>query len=166
MNLRGLALAEGIQAKNRRSLVIATEDRVVCAAFWEPKSLLQSGLEALLLVDEEQIAYPVAVNALLNQLSRVGSERGTARVQVIIPNSAPASQDLSIQYGFRRCLNNEPEVSRYQRLSIGAPVDSKSWPSVRHHLFTFTGMGFAEDFGSLVTRNNEFRSRIRMARSS
>jgi hypothetical protein len=101
-------------------------------------------------VDEEQIACPVAVNALLNQLSRLGNERGTARVQVIIPNSAPASQDLAIHYGFRRCLNNEPEVSRYQRLSIGAPVNSKSWPSVRHHLRTSTAMAFAENFGSLV----------------
>ncbi|MEO8735492.1 MAG: GNAT family N-acetyltransferase [Edaphobacter sp.] len=149
-NLRGLVLAEGIQAANRRSLIIANEDRVVCAAFWEPKSLLQSGLEALLLVDEEQVAYPVAVNALLNKFSRLGSERGVARIQVIIPNRAPASQDLAIHYGFRRCLNNESEVSRYQRLSIGAPVSGKTWPSVRHHLRTSTAMGFAEEFASLV----------------
>jgi ribosomal protein S18 acetylase RimI-like enzyme len=148
--VRGLALAEGIHATNRRSLVISNEDRVICAAFWEPKSLLHSGLEALLLVDEEQVATPVAVNALLNQLARLGSERGIARIQVIIPNSAPVSQNLAIHYGFRPCINNEPGISLYQRLSVGTPVNSKSWPSVRHHLRTSTQMGFAEDFTVLA----------------
>jgi ribosomal protein S18 acetylase RimI-like enzyme len=149
-DLRSLAIAEGVQASTRRSLVIAFEDQVICAAFWQPQSVLQGGLEALLLVDEDQVSSLVAVNALLNRLSRIASERGPARVQILIPNSAVGTQDVAIRYGFMRCSGGDAEVSRYQRLSIGGVVDAKSWPSVRQNLQVTADMRFAEDFGSIA----------------
>ncbi|HEY1657134.1 MAG TPA: GNAT family N-acetyltransferase [Candidatus Sulfotelmatobacter sp.] len=148
--LSNLALAEGVQASTRRSLVIAFEDQVICAAFWKPQSVLQGGLEALLLVDEDQVSSLVAVNALLNRLSRIASERGPARLQILIPNSALGAQDVAIRYGFMRCSGSDPEVSRYQRFSIGGVVDATSWPSVRQNLQVTADMRFAEDFASIA----------------
>ena len=148
--LRVLALAEGAQASTRRSLAIAFEDQVICAAFWQPQSVLQGGLEALLLVDEDQVSSLVAVNALLNRLSRIASERGPARVQILIPNSALGSQDVAIRYGFMRCSAGDPGVSRYQRLSIGGVVDTASWPSVRQNLQATSDMRFTGDLASIV----------------
>jgi GNAT superfamily N-acetyltransferase len=148
--LRSLALAEGVHASNRRSLAIAFEDEVICAAFWQPQSVLQGGLEALLLVDEDQVSSLVSVNALLNRLSRIASERGPARVQIIIPNSALGAQDVAIRYGFMRCSGSDPEVSRYQRLSIGGIVDATSWASVRQNLRVTADMRFAENFASIA----------------
>lgn len=148
--LRSLALAEGVQASTRQSLAIAFEDEVICAAFWQPQSVLQGGLEALLLVDEDQVSSLVSVNALLNRLSRIASERGPARVQIIIPNSALGAQDVAIRYGFMRCSGSDPEVSRYQRLSIGGLVDATSWTSVRQNLQVTADMRFAEDFASIA----------------
>jgi hypothetical protein len=148
--LRSLALAEGVQASTRRSLAIAFEDQVICAAFWQPQSLLQGRLEALLLVDEDQVSSLVAVNALLNRLSRLASERGPVRLQIIIPNSALGTQDVAIKYGFMRCSISDPEISRYQRLSIGGVVDATSWPSVRQNLHGTADMRFAEDFASIA----------------
>src|SRR6202041_1851768 len=43
-----------------------------------------------------------------------------------------------------------PEVSRYQRFSIGGVVDATSWPSVRQNLQVTADMRFAEDFVSIV----------------
>jgi len=148
--LRSLALAEGVQASTRRSLAIAFEDQVICVAFWQPQSVLQGGLEALLLVDEDKVSSLVAVNALLNRLSRIASKRGPARVQVIIPHSALGTQDIAIRYGFMRCSGSDPEISRYQRLSIGGIVDATSWPSVRQSLHATADMRFAEDFASIA----------------
>ena len=148
--LRNLALAEGVHASNRRSLAIAFEDEVICAAFWQPQSVLQGGLEALLLVDEDQVSSLVSVNALLNRLSRIASERCPARVQIIIPNSALGAQDVAIRYGFMRCSGSDPEVSRYQRFSIGGIVDATSWPSVRQNLQVTADMRFAENFASIA----------------
>ncbi|MHB1698579.1 MAG: GNAT family N-acetyltransferase [Acidobacteriaceae bacterium] len=148
--LRGLALSEGVQASTRQSLAISFEDEVICAAFWQPQSLLQGGLEALLLVDEDQVSSLVSVNALLNRLSRIASERGSARVQIIIPNSAIGAQDVAIRYGFMRCSVSDPEVSRYQRLSIGGVVDAVSWPSARKNLQVTADMRLAEDFAAIA----------------
>lgn len=148
--LRSLVLAEGVQANTRRSLAIAFEDQVICAAFWQPQSVLQGGLEALLLVDEDQVSSLVAVNALLNRLSRIASERGPARLRILIPNSALGAQDVAIRYGFMRCSGSDPEVSRYQRLSIGGVVDVASWPSVRQNLQVTADMRFSEDFASIA----------------
>ena len=148
--LRSLALAEGVQASTRQSLAIAFEDEVICAAFWQPQSILQGGLEALLLVDEDQVSSLVSVNALLNRLSRIASERGPARVQVIIPNSALGAQDVAIRYGFMRCSGTDSEVSRYQRLSIGGVVDAASWPSVRKNLQVTADMRISEDFAAIA----------------
>jgi ribosomal protein S18 acetylase RimI-like enzyme len=149
-DLHSLALAEGVQASNRRSLVIAYGDQVICAAFWHPQSVLQGVLEAILLVDEDQASALVAVNALLNQLSRIASERGPARLRLLIPNSAIGTQDVAIRYGFMRCSGSEPEISRYQRLTIGGVVDAKSWPSVRQHLQVTADMRLADDLASIV----------------
>jgi GNAT superfamily N-acetyltransferase len=140
--LRNLALADGVQASTRRSLAISFEGKVVCVAFWQPQSMLQGALEAFMLVDEDQASSVVAVNALLNKLSRIASSHGPARLQVVIPNSALATQEMAIRYGFTRCTGNEAEVSRYQRLSIGDAVSEKSWPSVREKLRTTTDMLF------------------------
>ena len=148
--LRNLALAEGFHASTRRSLAIAFEDQVICAAFWKPQSVLQGGLEALLLIDEDQVSSLVAVNALLNRLSRIASDRGPARLQVLIPNSALGAQDVAIRYGFMRCSSSDSEVSRYQRFSIGGVVDATSWPSVRQNLQVTADMRFAEDFASIA----------------
>ena len=148
--LRSLVLAEGVQASTRRSLAIAFEDHVICAAFWQPQSVLRGGLEALLLVDEDQVSSLVAVNALLNRLSRIASERGPARLQVLIPNSALGAQDVAVRYGFMRCSGSDPEISRYQRLSIGGVVDAASWPSVRQNLHVTADMRFAETFASIA----------------
>ena len=148
--LRNLVLAEGVQASTRRSLAIAFEDHVICAAFWQPQSVLRGGLEALLLVDEDQVSSLVAVNALLNRLSRIASERGPARLQVLIPNSALGAQDVAVRYGFMRCSGSDPEISRYQRLSIGGVVDAASWPSVRQNLHVTADMRFAENFASIA----------------
>lgn len=148
--LRSLALAEGIQASTRRSLAIAFEDQVICAAFWQPQSVLQGGLEALLLVDEDQASSLVAVNALLHQLSRVARYGEPIRICVAIPNSALGSQDVAVRYGFMRCSRSEPEVSRYQRLSMGCVVDANSWPSARQSLHATADMRFAERLASVV----------------
>jgi GNAT superfamily N-acetyltransferase/predicted nucleic acid-binding protein len=148
--LRSLALAEGVQASTRRSLAIAFEDQVICAAFWQPRSVLQGGLEALLLVDEDQASSLVAVNALLHQLSRVARDRGPSRICVVIPNSALGTQDVAVRYGFMRCIRSDAEVSRYQRLSIGSVVDTSSWPSVRQNLQATADMHFAESLASVV----------------
>jgi ribosomal protein S18 acetylase RimI-like enzyme len=148
--LRSLALAEGVHASTRQSLAISFEDEVICAAFWQPQSLLQGGLEALLLIDEDQVSSLVSVNALLNRLSRIASARGPSRVHIIIPNSALGSQDVAIRYGFTRCSGSDPEVSRYQRLSIGSVVNATSWPSVRQNLQVTANMRFAEDLGSIA----------------
>src|SRR6185312_4640761 len=102
-DLHSLALAEGVQASTRRSLAITFGDQIVCAAFWQPQSVLQGVLEAFLLVVEDQASALVAVNALLNQLSRIASERGPARLRLLIPNSATGTQDVAIRYGFMRC---------------------------------------------------------------
>jgi GNAT superfamily N-acetyltransferase len=149
-DLHSLVLAEGVHASNRRSLAIAYRDQVICAAFWHPQALLQGVLEAILLVDEDQASVLVAVNALLNQLSRIASERGPARLRLLIPNSAIGTQDVAIRYGFTRCTGSEPEISRYQRLTIGGVVDTKSWPSVRQHLQVTADMRLADDLASIV----------------
>ncbi len=148
--LRSLALAEGVQASTRQSIAIAFKDEVICAAFWQPQSVLQGGLEALLLVDEDQVSSLVSVNALLNRLSRIASERGPARVQIIIPNSAIGAQDVAIRYGFMRCSEIDLEVSRYQRLSIGGVVDAASWPSARKNLQETADMRLAENFAAIA----------------
>lgn len=148
--LCSLALAEGVQAATRRSLAISFDDQVICAAFWQPQSILQGVLEAFLLVDEDHASALVAVNALLNRLSRIASERGPARLSLLIPNSNLDTQDVAIRYGFARCTGSNPEISRYQRLTIGSIVDAKSWPSVRQHLQVTSDMRFAEDFASIA----------------
>ncbi len=157
--LHSLALAEGAQASTRRSLAITFGDQVVCTAFWQPQSILQGVLEAFLLVDEDQASAPVAVNALLNQLSRIARERGPTRLSVLIPNSATGTQDVAIRYGFKRCAGSGPEISRYQRLTIGGLVDAASWPSIRRLLEVAADMRFAEDFASIT--DDEFRIQFR-----
>lgn len=158
-DLHSLALAEGVQASTRRSLAITFGDQLVCAAFWLPQSMLQGALEAFLVVDEDQASALVAVNALLNQLSRIARERGPARLRVLIPNSATGTQDVAIRYGFMRCAGNQPGISRYQRLTIGNVVDTVSWPSIRALLEVESDMRFAEDFASIV--DDEFRIQFR-----
>ena len=148
--LRSLALAEGVQASTRRSLAIAFEDQVICAAFWQPQSVLQGGLEALCLLTKIKCRLWLRSTPCWNRLSRIASERGPARVQVLIPNSALGSQDVAIRHGFMRCSGGDPEVSRYQRLSIGGVVDATSWPSVRHNLQVTADMRFAEDLASIA----------------
>jgi ribosomal protein S18 acetylase RimI-like enzyme len=139
--LRGLALAEGVQASTRCSLAIAFEDQVISAAFWQPQSVLQGGLEALILVDEDQVSSLVAVNALLNRLSRVASERGPARVQISIPNSALGTR-RSYQVWVHALLWQRPrdfEVPaaldrRSRRCDFLALCEAKS-PRDRRHAF-------------------------------
>jgi GNAT superfamily N-acetyltransferase len=147
--LRSLALADGVQASTRRSLAISFAGNPICVALWRSQSLLQGALEALLLVDEDQASSIVAVNALLNRLSRLASSHGPARLQVTIPNIALAAQEMAIRYGFTRCTSNEAEVSRYQRFSIGAAVSEKSWPAIRQKLWSTTDMIFPEALSSL-----------------
>ena len=149
-DLRGLALAEGVQANTRCSLAISFGDQVICAAFWQPQSILRGVLEAFLLVDEDQASALVAVNALLNRLSRIASERGPARLGLLIPNSSIGTQDVAVRYGFMRCTGSDPEISRYQRLTIGGVVDANSWPSVRQHLQVTADMRLAKDFASIA----------------
>lgn len=149
-DLHGLALAEGVQANTRGSLAITFGDQIVCAAFWRPQSILQGVFEAFLLVDEDQASALVAVNALLNQLSRIARERGPARLRVLIPNSATGTQDVAVRYGFMRCAGNQAEISRYQRLTIGKVVNKTSWPSLRSLLELEADMRFAEDFAAIA----------------
>lgn len=149
-DLYGLALAEGVQANTRGSLAITFGEQIVCAAFWRPQSILQGVLEAFLLVDEDQASALVAVNALLNPLSRIARERGPARLRVLIPNSATGTQDVAIRYGFMRCTGNQAEISRYQRLTIGKVVNKTSWPSLRALLEVEADMRFAEDFVAIA----------------
>jgi hypothetical protein len=113
--------------------------------------MLQGSLDAFMLVDEDQASSPVAVNALLNKLSRFASSKGPARLQVAIPNGAPAAQEIAIRYGFTRCGGNEIEVSRYQRLSIGHVINEESWPSVRQMLRATTDMRFPSVLPSIDT---------------
>ncbi len=152
---RTLALAEGVQAGERRSLAIAFNDSVICAAFWQPQSTIQGGIDALLLTDEDEAASPIAVNAVLNRLSRIACERGPARVQVVIPNSTLTAQDIAIRYGYTRCSNAGSEVSRYQRLAVGTVVDAAAWPSTRQCLHALTDMRFAADLESIA--DDDFR---------
>lgn len=158
-DLHSFALAEGVQASTRGSLAITFGDQIICAAFWRPQSILQGVLEAFLLVEEDQASALVAVNALLNQLSRIARERGPARLRVLIPNSATGTQDVAIRYGFMRCGENQPEISRYQRLTIGKVVDKTSWPSLRALLEVEADMRFAEDFAAIV--DDELRIQFR-----
>ncbi len=149
-DLHSLALAEGIQANNRRSLAITFGDQIICAAFWSPQSVIQGTLEAFLLVDEDQAPALVAVNAILNQLSCVASQRGPARLRVLIPNSCTGAQDVAIRYGFSRCMGSEAEISRYQRLTTGCVVDNESWPTIRRHLELEADMRLTEDFTAIA----------------
>jgi GNAT superfamily N-acetyltransferase len=149
-DLHILALAEGIQANNRRSLAITFGDQIICAAFWKPQYVIQGVLEAFLLVDEDQAPALVAVNAILNQLSGVASQRGPARLRVLIPNGCTGAQDVAIRYGFSRCSGSEAEISRYQRLTTGCVVDKDSWFTIRRHLEVEANMRLAEDFTSIA----------------
>lgn len=153
--LNSLALAKGIQASTRRSLAITFGDQIVCAAFWQPQSILQGVLEAFLLVDEDQASALVAVNALLNELSRIARERGPARLRILIPNSSTGAQDVAVRYGFTRCAGTQAEISRYQRLTVGCAVDTASWPAIRRLLEVEAGMQLAEEFASIA--DDEFR---------
>lgn len=143
-DLQSLALADGVNAATRRSLAISFEDDVICAAFWQPQSSLQSVFEVFMLIDEDQVSSAVAVNALLNQLSRIASANGPVRLQVVIPNVALETQDTAIRYGFTRCTGTEVEVSRYQRLSIGGAITQLTWPSIRQSLQTTADMLFPD----------------------
>lgn len=151
--LRSLALVDGVQASNRRSLAVSFEGNVICVSFWQPQSLLQGALEALLLVDEEHASSIVAVNALLNRLARNASAHGPARLQITIPNSALTAQEIAIRYGFTRCKSSEAEISRYQRLAIGHAVTGSSWPTVRQKLRSVTDMSFPEALPVLGDEN-------------
>jgi GNAT superfamily N-acetyltransferase len=148
--LHSLALAEGVQANNRRSLAIMFGDQIICAAFWTPQSVIQGTLEAFLLVDEDQAPALVAVNAILHQLSCIASQRGPARLRVLIPNSCTGVQDVAIRYGFSRCTGSEAEISRYQRLTAGCAVDKDSWPMIRRHLELEADMRLTEDFTAIA----------------
>jgi len=158
-NLHSLVLAQGVQASTRRSLAITFGDKIVCAAFWQPQSVLQGVLEAFLLIDEDEASVLVAVNALLNQLSRIASGRGPARLRLIIPSSATGTQDVAVRYSFMRCMSNEAEISRYQRLTIGRVIDGESWPSIRRHIESASDMRFAEEFASIA--DDELRIQFR-----
>lgn len=157
--VHSLALADGVQASTRRSLAITFGDQIICGAFWQPQSMLQGVLEAFLLVDEDQASALVAVNALLNELSRIACERGPARLRLLIPNSSTGTQDVAIRYGFTRCSGSQTEISRYQRLTVGRSVSGSSWPEIRRLLEVEADMRFAEDFASIA--DDELRIQFR-----
>lgn len=141
--LKNLVLASGPQGGGRRSLAISFGTDIVAAAFWQSQSVIQGELEAVMLVDDDDASSVVAVDALLNRLSRIASAGGPARLQLAIPNAAPLAQDVAIRCGFSRCAAMEPEISRYQRLSIGTVVSEKSWGTIREKLRSSTDMVFS-----------------------
>lgn len=149
-DLRTLVLAEGVQASNRRSLVVAFGAEVVCVAFWQPQSTLQGALEAVVLADEEQVSSEVALDALLNRLSRSASSHGPTRIQILVPNACLTAQQLALRCGFTRCTGTTSEVSRFQRLSIGTPVSEASWPSIQRDLQSVSDMVFPGNLPRIV----------------
>ena len=138
--LRTLAVTEGIQASTRCSLAVSLGSEVVCAALWQPQSALQGALEAIVLADEDQASIEVAVDALLCQLSQIASAHSPTRIQLLIPNAYLSTQRLALRFGFTRSPGKWPELSRFERLSIGRTVSASSWPKVRRALQSASDM--------------------------
>jgi hypothetical protein len=59
-------------------------------------------------------------------------------------------QQLALRFGFTRCTGTSSEFSRFQRFSIGKPVDGASWPSIRQDLQAMTDMCFPENLPAIV----------------
>jgi hypothetical protein len=149
-DLRSLVLAQGAQANTRRTLVVSVGCEVICAAFWRPQSTLQGSLEAVVLADEDQASSEVALDALLNRLSRSASCNGPTRIQLLISNAYLLAQQLALRFGFTCCTGDSAEFSRFQRLSVGAPVSARSWPGVQRTLCSLADMRFPANLPAIA----------------
>jgi GNAT superfamily N-acetyltransferase len=145
-DVRTSLTSKGMQSENRNALLTSLGDDIVCMASWKAHASFTRELDVLLLVDEEQASCEVAVDALLHQLSRIATASGPARIQLTIPNVCLNGQRIALRCGFLRCSDTSPKLSRFQRLSIGAPVPEASWESIRRAIQGMADMTFPSDF--------------------
>ena len=141
-DIRASITLKGIHSENRKALLVSLGDEIVCMASWKAHGSITRTLDVLLIVDEDQASCEVAVDALLHQLSRIGTAEGPARIQLTIPNLCLNGQRVAVACGFMRCADSSSQLSRFQRLSIGAPVSDVSWEGIRRDIQSVSGMTF------------------------
>jgi GNAT superfamily N-acetyltransferase len=141
-DLRALVTASGINAADRKSLLVSLGDEIVAASFWKPHAGLNKTLEVVLISDEDQASNEVAIDALLHRMSHTFATAGPTRFQLTIPNVCLSAQRTVLRYGFMRCADSNDQYSRFQRLAVGAPITFASWPAVRRDLNSVASMSF------------------------
>ena len=150
VDIRASITSEGIHSENRKALLVSLEDEIVCMASWKAHGSITRTLDVLLIVDEDQASCEVAVDAVLHQMSRIGTAEGPARIQLTIPNLCLNGQRIAVACGFMRCADSSSQLSRFQRLCIGAPVSDASWEDTRRDIQSVSGMTFPIALPSFV----------------
>ncbi len=143
-DFRDAIAASGIHAVNRKSIVVSSDDRVLCSAVWASNGSLKRATEALVLADEDHPAIETALDALVYRLSRMACSEQPNLIQLRFPAAYIVTPQVATHYGFIPASESNKQICRLQRVAVGFPVTSAKWGSVRSDLQALAGLIFAD----------------------
>lgn len=77
--------ATGVRVQAGKLLAVSFGKSVVAAASWQSGAALTKTINVALVADEDQAACEVAIDILLNELAKVATSAGPARIQLTVP---------------------------------------------------------------------------------
>jgi len=118
----------------RRRILITLEGAVVAFGSWEIPSATRPHVQALLCVDEDRATVTLAVEYLLDLISRESfSDYPTQSSLRLLPGHI-ATKGIAIAHGFRPPADESFVGNTLQKIALGRIVTSKNWAWVRQQL--------------------------------
>lgn len=143
-DFRNAITASGIHAANRRSIVVSSENRVLCSAIWASNGNLKRAIDALVLADEDHRAIETALDALVYRLSRLACSEQPNLIQLKIPAAYILTPQAAMHYGFMPTSESSRSICRLQRLGVGFPITPAGWGKVRSDFQNLAGLIFPD----------------------
>lgn len=143
-------LATELAADSQRMLVSGDGD-IIGLASWNRPSSVHPTIQALLHVDEAHLAAEIAIDHLLNSLSRESVRGIPIQISVRVSPGQVVTRGIALGHGFRPPANEPANSTNLQKVSVGQFVTSSNWEQLRRQIEKAAGIRLPTSIPSFET---------------
>ena len=127
-----------------RKLVVTSDGAVVAFASWDIPSPIHSHVRAFLCVNEDHWAATMAVEFLLDSMSREAQAGTPIQIGLRILPGHVTTRRVATAHGFRPSADEHLQSTKLQKIALGTVLTGSNWSSVCRKLKIGMNIGLPE----------------------
>ena len=123
-----------------RRVLVSCDGLVIGFALWNSATLVQPTVRAFLCADEGNLTSELAIDHLLNTLSRESIQGVPIQISLQLLPGQVATRRIAMGHGFRPPANEPGNSTNLQKVCVGRFVTASSWPQFSRQVKKASGI--------------------------